>query len=170
LVFQNLVFHNYLKNRKDFFHIDDVLISIDELSYHFVDAALLVYIEKGEFKFKLLTQSTKNTNNNLSSPNSPISTTSHSLSETNLKYDVLSSSSFVYAVVEDDTKTVIDLTQEFNLFEIGKVQSNLDCKDIVKIMVKYKRQSINFDDFTLKLMKDNDFNELLLKGIDLISS
>jgi hypothetical protein len=138
LVIKNSLIRNYLEDRKDIFHYNDVMNNFDELSHHFVDAALLVYVESNEFKYKL---------------------SSHSSVTTNEKpYN------YVYAVAEDDTNKTVDITKEFNTFQLGVSRSNLTCKDLVKIMVKYKKENLNFDDITLKLMNDNDFDELLFKG------
>jgi hypothetical protein len=147
LVFQRLLIS--LKLDEDtVFSYDDVDDNFECMSSHFIDVAIIVYIEDGVLKEKMFMQNT----------------TKKSIVPTNNNFK------YIYCVVEDDQERTLDLTSSFNVFKQNINQNKiLLCKDFVKLFVCYKNYTFNVDRMIcLKMMPDDTFDEVVFKDNDVI--
>lgn len=147
IVFQRLLISLRL-DEDTLFSFDDIDKNFECMSSHFIDAAIIVYIEDGVMKEKMFVQeATKK-----------VIVPTHN----NCKY--------IYCVVEDDQEQTLDLTSSFNVFKQNIDENKiLQCKDFVKMFVCYKNLFFNTENMQcLKIMQDDTFHEEVFKGNDVI--
>jgi hypothetical protein len=79
---------------------------------------------------------------------------------------------FVYAIMHDESENPFDLTTEFNEYRNGILRADkLQCCDIVAMVAYIKGlagQKINYDKTVVKVMLDNNFDELVFNAKDII--
>lgn len=89
-----------------------------------------------------------------------------------LSEDIPNETKFVYAILHDAFDNPYDITSEFNEFRDGILRADkLKCCDIVS-MVSYIKgladQQIDYDKVVVKVMLDNNFDELVFNAKDII--
>lgn len=86
--------------------------------------------------------------------------------------DIPCDTKFVYAIMHDVSNNPFDLTTEFNEFRDGILRADkLQCCDIVSMVAYIKGLAdlgIDYDKVVVKVMLDNNFNELVFNAKDII--
>ena len=151
LIILNLIYHNYYEQNSVFTYTD-VYTNIENLTSFMIDAVIISYIKNGYLETRILSykeEDYKNETNDTATSRSP---------------------KFVFALVvsqEGDTEKEHDFTKEFNQHITDIKNSPLAVSDFIYIIKsKYKRNLDDKDNFKLKVMMDNDFNEVLYNNND----
>jgi hypothetical protein len=152
LIILNFIYRDYFNNNSVFTYTE-VCKNIENLTSFMIDAVIVSYINNGNLETKILSYKEEDFNNN----------------DTN---DTASSRCprFVFAlVVSQDgvVETEHDFTKELNVHMNDIKNSPLTISDFIYIIKsKYKKDLDDEDNYKLKVMMDNDFNEVLYNKND----
>lgn len=153
LILLNYIYHNYYEQNSVFTYTE-VYTNIENLTSFMIDAVIVSYIKNGNLETKILSYKAEDYKNN--SIDTATSRTPR----------------FVFALVvtKDDEQGVeveYDFTKEFNQHIDDISNSPLTISDFIYIIKsKYNKYVNDQENFKLKVMMDNDFNEILYNSND----
>lgn len=148
LIILNCIYRDYFKHVSVFTYTE-VYENIENLTSFMIDAVVISYIKNGYLETKILSykeEGYKNDSNDTATSRSP---------------------KFVFALVVSEDGEEHDFTKEFNQHLNDIKNSPLVINDFIYIIKsKYKKHLDNEDNYKLKVMMDNDFNEVLYNSSD----
>lgn len=148
LIILNCIYSNYFEHISVFTY-KDVVENIENLTSFMIDAVIVSYIKNGHLETSILSykeEDYKNDSNDTATSRSP---------------------KFVFALVVSNNGEEHDFTKEFNKHLNDIKNSPLVISDFIYIMKsKYNKPLDDLDNYQLKVMMDNDFNEVLYNSSD----
>lgn len=148
LIIMNCIYRNYFEHISVFTY-KEVYDNIENLTSFMIDAVIVSYIKNGYLQTEILSykeEEYKNDSNDTATSRTP---------------------KFVFVLVVSDNGEEHDFTKEFNQHLNDIKNSPLVISDFIYIMKsKYNKPLDNLDNYQLKVMMDNDFNEVLYNSSD----
>lgn len=151
LIILNIIYHDYYASNSIFTYTE-VYTNIENLTSFMIDAVIVSYINNGHLETKILSYKEEDYNDD-----STDTATSRC-------------PKFVYALVVSQNEGVekeYDFTKELNKHITDIKNSPLVISDFIYIIKsKYKKEMGDDDNYKLKTMMDNDFNEVFYNNND----
>lgn len=153
LIVLNCIYSNYFESNSVFTYTE-VYTNIENLTSFMIDAVIVSYIENGYLETKILSykeEDYQNNSNDTATSRPP---------------------RFVFALVvskdeEHGVEKEYDFTKELNKHINDIKNSPLTISDVIYILKsKYKKDLEDIHNYKLKVMMDNDFNEVLYNSND----
>lgn len=149
LIILSYIYHNYYE-KNSVFSYTEVYTNIENLTSFMIDAVIVSYVKNGSLETKILSYKEEDFKNNSND-------TANSVSPR-----------FVFAIVVDkDGEEITDFSRELNQHIDDVKNSPLTVSDFIYILKsKYQKTLDDENNFKLKVMMDNDFNEVLYNSTD----
>lgn len=149
LIFLSYLHNDYFSNNS-VFTFNEVNSNIENLTSFRIDAVIVSYIKDGGLTTQILSYKDNN---------SYVDNTADTASSRKTK--------FVYAVLVSQHGEEYDFTKELNNHLNDMKNSPLLIKDFIHIInIKYSKNLYDEHNFKLKVMTDNDFDEVVYNGDD----